>query len=654
MNTSIARSRLLQSRLWLILAGNALLIVTSFVAAFLLRFDFDIPTAERGQLLEGLLILLPLKMIVFCSFGLARGWWRYVGMADVPRLVYANLTASGMFAILAMVAFHGSFPRSILFVDFLLCLLGTMGSRLAVRLYREAVVVDMKGPVRQKLLVYGAGEAGIRLVRESRKNPAMMGEVVGFLDDDPAKVHAVIAGVPVLGRGRDATMVLSDLETLGKTPDKTVIAMPSASNRQMQEAVANCRKTGLPCQTVPGLNELLSGRFEKTQLRDISIEDLLGREAVQIEEKRVAEGLQGRIVLVTGAAGSIGSELSRQVARFRPRKLVLLDQAESALFAIENELRKAHEDLEIHPELADIRERVRLDEVFEKHGIEIVFHAAAYKHVPMMERCPLEAVRNNIFGTYNVARAAQQAGVTTFTAISSDKAVNPSSVMGATKRVMELLLATMPPTATKFVSVRFGNVLGSNGSVIPVFRQQIAARGPVTITHPEMRRFFMTIREAVQLVLVASTLGRGEEIFVLDMGDPIKVLDLAKTMIRLSGIANEDQIELRFIGMRPGEKLCEALTSEREMLEPTAHSKINVVHGPRADRSQVTRELETIRKALEVRDLEGVLDAIHRLVPEYEDPAQIAAAATAVPLPAGPEEEPAAVEEVALGAAGSR
>jgi FlaA1/EpsC-like NDP-sugar epimerase len=654
MHATIARSRILRSRLWLILSGNAFLISASFVAAFLLRFDFVIPQEEREQLVVGLPILLILKMIVFCGFGLSRGWWRYVGVADVPRLLYANLLASCIFGVVAVGVFHGAFPRSIFLLDFILCLLGTMGSRLAVRLYREAVVVDLKhGAVKQKLLVYGAGEAGIRLTRETRKNPAMNSEVVGFLDDDPSKVHAVIAERPVLGSGRDAAKVVADLKASGKGPDKMVIAMPSASNLQMQEAVANCRRTGLPCQTVPGLNELLAGAFEKTQLRDVSIEDLLGREAVQIEEKRVAKGLEGRVVLVTGAAGSIGSELSRQVARFRPRRLVLLDQAESALFAIENELRKAREDLEIVPELADIRERVRLDEVFAKHGIEIVFHAAAYKHVPMMERCPLEAVRNNVFGTLHLAQAAQKAGVHTFTGISSDKAVNPSSVMGATKRVMELLLATMPKSRTKFVSVRFGNVLGSNGSVIPVFRQQIAAHGPVTITHPEMRRFFMTIREAVQLVMVASTLGRSEEIFVLDMGAPVKVLDLAKTMIRLSGVANEDQIELRIVGIRPGEKLCETLTTNREELEPTAHAKINVVHGPRADRSQVRRELEIMRKALDARDLDEVLDSIHRLVPEYQDPAGVPPE-TPMAEPIPPSRAPAIGGPLVIGAAGSR
>ncbi len=629
MHLTITRCNILKSRLWLILVGNALLITASLVVAFLLRFDFDIPEAERELLAKGLMILLPLKMIVFCGFGLARGWWRYVGMADVPRLVSANLTGSLVFALIAPVLLRGAFPRSVLLLDFILCLLGTVGSRLAVRLYREAVVTDLKEwPVKQKLLVYGAGEAGIRLMRETRKNPSMGCEVVGFLDDDVNKVRAVMAGVPVLGRGRDVTTVVARLKSAGKAPDKMVIAMPSASNRQMQEAVANCRRTGLPCQTVPGLNELLSGQFEKMPLRDISIDDLLGREAVQIEEQQVAEGLEGRVVLVTGAAGSIGSELSRQIARFRPRRLVLLDQAESALFAIENELRKEYEELDLVPELADIRERVRLDEIFAKHGIEIVFHAAAYKHVPMMERCPLEAVRNNVFGTLNLAQAAHAANVATFTAISSDKAVNPTSVMGATKRVMELLLAAMPSSRTKFVSVRFGNVLGSNGSVIPLFRQQIAAHGPVTITHPEMRRFFMTIREAVQLVLVASTLGRSEEIFVLDMGAPVKVVDLAKTMIRLSGVANSSQIELRVIGVRPGEKLCEALVSEREQLEQTAHTKINVVQGPRADRFQVIHELEVMRKALESRDLDNVLDSIRRLAPEYQDPAAVPSEAT--------------------------
>ncbi len=603
-------------RCWIVCCHIAMILI-SIAAAFLLRFDFSIPNFEIGHWMWAVAVIVPVKLTVFIIARLHRGWWRLVGMPDLIRVFTANVVGSALFSGAALFVWGHAFPRSIYFMDFLLCFLITAGARFAVRLYSELVVGEFSRKDK-RILIYGAGTAGITLMREVRANPAI-GQVVGFLDDHPEKRKMVLMGVPVLGRGRDIPFILDRQKRRGQTIDEIIIAMPSATGHQMGEAVANCRAARIPCKTIPGLSELLKGKVLSAQIRDLSLEDLLGREPVQLDESRLRSAIGGRVVMVTGAAGSIGSELCRQLARFAPARLVLFDQAESELFNIDLELRRTFPGLNVVAELGDIRSRARIDEAIRRHRVESIFHAAAYKHVPLMESHILEAVKNNVLGTWNVAQSAYCNLVSNFLMISSDKAVNPTSMMGVTKRVAELIVASMPcaESRTKFVSVRFGNVLGSNGSVVPIFKQQIAAGGPVTVTHPDMRRYFMTIPEAVQLVLQASTMGRGSEIFVLDMGEPVKIVELARNMIRLSGLTPDRDIEIRFTGLRPGEKLYEELKIDGENMVPTGHRKIHVFQGSRPSSSAIEEWIAELHTLLERTDEPAIVAHLSKLVPEY-------------------------------------
>ena len=594
------------------------MIAAALLGGFLLRFDFIVRGRDLRLLYIAIAVAIPIKLLLFHVARLDRGWWLYVSITDVMRLAVVNAISSALLAT-AMLLVVSDFPRSILLLDFLLCFLFTCGIRLVVRIYRETVVGDLAGTPRIRVLVYGAGAAGIGLVREIRSNPSLAYEVAGFLDDDPLKRNAVLGGVRVLGTGRELARILDGHRS--RAISEVIIAMPSASGRQMREAISACRAANLACKTLPGFGEMLSGRFLSSQIRQIAVDDLLGRQPVNLDYDRIREHVQRRCILVTGAAGSIGSELCRQVAVFEPSTLVVLDQAESELFKVEQQLRSTYPALELRLEIADIRDEKRVDEVFRTNNIDSVMHAAAYKHVHLMESHVLEAVRNNVIGTWNVSRAAYNHNVRDFLMISSDKAVNPSNVMGATKRAAELVVGATPPrnqrSGTRFVSVRFGNVLGSNGSVVPIFQTQIAAGGPVTVTHPDVRRYFMTIREAVQLVLQASTMGNGSEVFVLDMGEPIRIADLARNMIRLAGLVPEEDIEIRYTGLRPGEKLYEEVALRGENMAPTVHEKIQVFQGPEVNRSRILEWLTEVQALLQRRDASAIVAHLNALVPEY-------------------------------------
>ena len=470
----------------------------------------------------------------------------------------------------------------------------------------------------KRILIYGAGDTGVALAREINSNPQLGYKVVGFIDDHEDRRFLSILGVPVLGSGRGLPATLAGgTKRTGLKIDEIVVAMPAANSRELSEALANCQAAGIPCKTIPGLGEILAGRSLGTQIRDITMNDLLGRQPVDMEDAGVQEMISNAAVLITGAAGSIGSEICRQVAMKSPQLLVALDQSETALFHLENDLRKEYPEARLVFVLGDIRDKAAISEVLRTYAIDVVYHAAAYKHVPIVERQPFEAIRNNILGTWALANAAYDYGVTKFVMISSDKAVNPSSMMGATKRAAEILLDGMPSDRTQFVSVRFGNVLGSNGSVIPLFKKQIAAGGPVTITHPSMQRFFMTIPEAVQLVLCASTMGRRSEVFVLDMGAPVFIVDLAKQLIRLSGLEPDKDIEIRYTGIREGEKLYEELVVTGEKMSPTEHRKIWALSGAGADPARNRAWLSRLVKLLEVRELDALRAHMRELIPEF-------------------------------------
>ncbi len=600
-----------------VLAGA---IATSVLLAFLLRFEYALPPSEKMHLWYGILLALAVKLAVFHLAGSNRAEWRYAGIPDVYNLLFANVAGSALWSLTVLVAIGTGFPRSVYGIDFLVCLLATVGLRLVSRTWFERTARRSPRRDRKRVLIYGAGAAGVTLLKEVRSNPKLGYHVLGFLDDDRRKYGTSVMNVPVLGSGRSASLIVDRLRRSGDV-DEIVIAMPSAGGRAMNEAISNCRAAGVVCKTIPGMGELLSGRVLTSQIRDVSVEDLLGREPVRLEETLIRESIEGRSVMVTGGGGSIGSELCRQVASFGPERLVILERGESDLFRIHRELSDRYPRLNVVPVIADIREMASVENAIRRHEVNSVFHAAAYKHVPVMESHLLEAVKNNILGTSNVVRAACLHGVSDFLMISSDKAVNPTNIMGLTKRVAELLVSALPTpdegSATKCVSVRFGNVLGSNGSVVPLFKQQIAAGGPVTVTHPEMRRYFMTIPEAVQLVLQASTMGKGSEIFVLDMGEPVQIVNLARNMIRLSGHEPDVDIEIRYTGLRPGEKLFEEIALEGESHMPTYHDKIRIFGGPRKSREEMEVWLNGLQ-GLVMREAEPAIIAhLKRLVPEY-------------------------------------
>jgi FlaA1/EpsC-like NDP-sugar epimerase len=606
------------SDVWLERASHLTVVGLSVTAAFLLRFDFTIPTGVIPILKQSLLIAILVKLPIFDWVGFYRSLRRFASIPDLYLVFIGNVAGSVLFAAASMFWIGPEMPRSVLIMDAVLCFVGTALVRFSVRICNEAFR-ERSGQQRTGIIIYGAGAAGAELVREIHSNRFTKYEVVGFLDDDPLKQNARIMGIPVLGSGRQALAVVRQRNRRTPTVGEIIIAMPSATGPQMREILANCRAAGVPCKTVPGIDELLSGRILFSQVRNPSVQDLLGRQQVRLDEAHVEASIAGRSILVTGAAGSIGSELCRQVARFKPARLVAFDQAESDLFRIENELRERYPELELVVALGSIRETDRLTEVLQRQGVDSIFHAAAYKHVPMMESHVLEAVRNNVLGTWNLVRAARSQNVRSLLMISSDKAVNPICVMGATKRVCERIVSARWPGhgQTKCVSVRFGNVLGSNGSVVPVFQAQIAAGGPIKVTHPEARRFFMTISEAVSLVVQASTKSQGSEIFVLDMGEPIRIVDLAENMIRLAGKVPYEEIDIEYTGLRPGEKLIEEIRAKSEGLLPTSLEKMHVIHEHPLMWDKIESWIEELKDLIAERQEREIIAHLQKLVPEY-------------------------------------
>ncbi|MEO8592812.1 MAG: nucleoside-diphosphate sugar epimerase/dehydratase [Candidatus Solibacter sp.] len=599
----------------------AAIVVTSLVAAFLLRFEFAIPPVELARLSTGIWVALIAKMTVFRLARCDRGGWRHTGIADIYMLLVSNLVSSFVFTLAMLVIYRQAFPRSVYVIDLLVCFLGTAGSRITVRLYHESLRAA-RIAVERNVLVYGAGAAGMALLREIRSNPSLGWHVLGLVDDDPIKLGQTLMGVPVIGRGRQLAAIVERYRMKGVAVDEIVVAMPSAPGRKIQEALANCKAAGVQCKKIPSVAALLTGKVLLSQIQAVSLEDLLGRPPVRMDEELVRRAVEGRVVMVTGGGGSIGSELCRQLASFQPRKLVIFERSESDLFRIHLEISNKFPQDTIIPVIGDIRECSSVEHAIRHHQVNSIFHAAAYKHVPVMESHVLEAVKNNILGTWTLVGAAIRGGVDSFLMISSDKAVNPTNIMGLTKRVAELIVSAMQnpdeSSAVRFVSVRFGNVLGSNGSVVPIFRQQIAAGGPVTVTHPEMQRYFMTISEAVQLVLQASTMGKGSEIFVLDMGQSVRIVDLARDMIRLSGHDPDVDIEIRFTGCRPGEKLFEELVLDSEDTLDTYHEKIKIFRGPLETRSDMESWLAELEVLVSREDERAVVSHLKRLVPEYQ------------------------------------
>jgi len=511
--------------------------------------------------------------------------------------------------------------EGVIMLDLFLTIMVLAGVRMLIRMYHEEFFAR-PGEGLKRLLIVGAGNAGEALVRELLRDRVNPFHVVGFVDDDPAKQGASIHGVTVLGRVEDLPRLCERHHV-----DEIAIAMPSASRQRLRQVVQVCQGTKLHFHTVPSITDIASGKLRVSQIRDVDINDLLGRDVVELDLAQIEAFLKGKVILVTGAGGSIGSEMCRQVCQFEPGRLILVEQAENPLFEIERELRSRFADVPLEVVVRDITDRERIEPVFERFRPDVVIHAAAHKHVPLMELNCGEAIKNNVFGTMVVADASDRYGVGTFVMISTDKAVNPTSIMGASKRIAEMYIQDLNRTSkTHFVTVRFGNVLGSNGSVVPIFRKQIAAGGPVTVTHPEMKRYFMTIPEASQLVLQAAAMGQGGEIFVLDMGEPVKIVHLARELITLSGFRPDEDIEIVYTGMRPGEKLFEELSIAGEDMVPTRHPKIGIWKNIPMDREHLRAGIVELLRISPTQDRERIVAGIQRLVPEYmgaaDDPAQ--------------------------------
>jgi FlaA1/EpsC-like NDP-sugar epimerase len=596
LNHPVYRNRVLQ------VAADAVLVALAYFLAFQLRF-LDQPHGwpHRYEILfaQSVGFVVAGKLIVFAGFGLYQKWWRYVSGRDFMLILRAVAVASALLVVIFAVAkpFAHTLPRSVEVTDFVLTLILIAGARLTVRLIVERPTRGARLP-KHEVLVIGAGSGGQMVVRELQLNPALGATAIGFVDDDPRKRGMRMLGLKVLGSTKQIEQILDETK-----PDEVVIAIPSAPGTLRARIVAACRDREIPIRTLPTVFELLRGGVQlNKQLREVRVEDVLGREPIVRELDRVGAYLADKIVLVTGAGGSIGSELCRQIAQVKPRLLVMLDHAEDNLFQIDREMVEERHFASCESVLADCKEPHRMLEVMQRFKPQVVFHAAAYKHVPLMEANPLEAVRNNAIATRVTAETAAASKCERFVLISTDKAVNPQTVMGASKAMAEWIVqaAGEKYPETRFASVRFGNVLASSGSVVPIFRSQIERGGPVTVTHPEMTRFFMTIPEAVQLVIRTGDIGNGKgEVFVLDMGEPVKIVDLAHNMIRLAGYEPEKDIAIEFTGPRPGEKLHEVLFSEGEEVQPTAARRIN-------------RALR--RKPLEPEWVESTLNSLEHLV----------------------------------------
>jgi FlaA1/EpsC-like NDP-sugar epimerase len=583
------------------------LVFSSLVLSWLLRFDFSLPN-RRGLLLSGLLLVV-VRVATLRLFNLDHGWWHFASVSDATAILKAVTTGSLAFYILNRYAWAGpGFPRSVYVLEAIITATLLAGARLASRILVESIRRDTAG-VRSVLLV-GAGFAAQMVIRELAQ-PESGYFVVGCVDDDPSKMGLHINGVPVLGN-------VGQLESVLETDrvDEVLIAIPSATGKQMQRITEICQKAKLPFKTVPTLSDIIRGEAKVSQFREVRLEDLLGREPAQIDLEAVRGHLRGKSVIVTGAAGFIGSELCRQILDYGPCKLICVDQNETGIFYMQQELRRQSRETQLVCCVADVSDAERMRRCFSDHQVEYVFHAAAYKHVPIMEENVAEAIRNNVFALQRLLDIAEEQGCKSFVLISSDKAVNPTSVMGTSKRIGELMLAARPGDKMRCVSVRFGNVLGSSGSVVPIFQEQLRQGRPLTITHPEIRRFFMTHQEAVSLVLQAFTIGHDGDILVLEMGTPIKILDMAQTLIRLSGKPYGSG-QIQFIGLREGEKLEEELFYHHEKVLPTSFDKIKRINCSKPDWSRLCRQLEELRTSMSIDGAAPIRSKIKEIVPEY-------------------------------------
>ena len=606
-----------------IIVAHAVFFAAALFLAFLVDYNMRIGDWFFTMFPGWLLATLVVKLIIFGLLRQYEGWWRYASVADLFSIIKGShlstlIMVLGWYAAMNIPSVYSrlgelqNLPQTVMILDWIATIVVICGVRLAIRLYYEETQTISSGRL-TRLLVVGAGNAGEVFLREIHRMPVTRYEVIGFIDDDRAKLGVRIHGVAVLGSASEIKEIAQK-----RNVDEIVIAMPSATHKQLRRVIAHCQGANLRFSTIPDLVAIASGKVRVSQIREVDINDLLGREPVTLDLDLIKQFIENKAVMITGAGGSIGSEMCRQVCQFKPETLLLIEQAENPLFFIERELRRDFGDISIGAHICDIGDKKRVEYLFSQLRPDVVIHAAAHKHVPLMETNSGEAIKNNILGTRNVARAADKYGCSGFVMISTDKAVNPTSIMGSSKRLAEMAIQCLNEhSTTDFVTVRFGNVLGSEGSVIPIFRRQIAAGGPVTVTHPEMQRYFMTIPEASQLVLQAAAMGHGGEILVLDMGEPVKILDLARDLITLSGFRPGEDIEIAYSGIRPGEKLFEELSLTGENMQPTRHAKISIWKNSPPDEKALDEAVDRLTELAGGGNYDRIVKIIKDVVPEY-------------------------------------
>ncbi len=598
---------------WKVLIHDALMIPIAWLCAFWLRFNLDgIPDLFFDEAIQLIPLVVVIHFATFLFFGVHRGIWRFISVPDLVRLIKSVVVGTAVVAIsIFFITRLMLVPRSVFILHGLILLGMVTGPRLVYRLLKDR---HISSKAEKRVLIVGAGIAGELLVRDLHRAKPRLYEPVAFVDDSPDKRGKELQGVRVLGNSTTVPLLVDRLNV-----DLVIIAVPTATAQQMQYIVQWCEKAAVPFRMLPRLAEVMRGQVSTSDLRRVEIDDLLGRKQVSLDWDAISFGLKARTVLVTGGGGSIGSELCRQLARLRPKRLIIVEQSEFNLYSISHELGRSHPEIEVVALLLDVRDRPAVFSCFQRYRPEVVFHAAAYKHVPLLQEQIRETVRNNVLGTRNVADAANETGNGTFVLISTDKAVNPTSMMGASKRVAEIYCQALSRVSkTRLITVRFGNVLGSAGSVVPLFRKQIEEGGPVTVTHPEVTRYFMSIREACQLILQTSVIGQGGEIYVLNMGEPIKISYLARQMIQLSGREPDVDIKIEYTGLRDGEKLHEELFHCDEQMSDTGYEKMMLANSRSGDYKSVSRTLDQLSAGVDNFDSAGLEQLVHKIVPEYQ------------------------------------
>ncbi|MGU8818067.1 polysaccharide biosynthesis protein [Clostridium perfringens] len=600
---------------------DTLIIVNSYILAFIIRFNFDFIMDERNGLILFLPVIVIIYLIMLSIFKMYKSIWTIVGIDEVAFGLIACLIATGIILITSTII------SSIYYIDYITVLLAglfimifTIGIRVSFRIYRRMIshgrVLLNSSNISnlEKILIIGAGSCGQLIIEEIRKQNPIKQKVIGVIDDNPSKIGTYLRGIKILGN-RNKIIEISE----EKNVDLILIAMPSVDGKTKKEIIEICQSTRAKVKIIPGMYELIGGKVSLNRMRDIDLRDLLGREEVILDKQGIKDYIENKVVMVTGGGGSIGSELCRQIAKFSPKLLLILDIYENNAYELENEIISNFKNLKEKVLIASVREEKRLENIFNEYKPQVIFHAAAHKHVPLMERNPEEAIKNNVIGTLNVAECAHKYGAERFVLISTDKAVNPTNVMGASKRMCEMIIQSIDKNSnTEFVAVRFGNVLGSNGSVIPLFKKQIAKGGPVTLTHKKITRYFMLIPEAAQLVLQAGAYAKGGEIFVLDMGNPVLIYDLAKDLIKLSGFEPEVDIKIEITGLRPGEKLYEELLMDEEGLRKTSHEKIFIAKPGEYDFEMLKLGVNALKKIADLGDVETLKTALQFIVKTYK------------------------------------